>query len=174
MIITNLYEYLPTRYEATESEWQVRRDVWNFKDGSCSTRVLNALKNKIQEITGYNPSEWVVVFAPASTSCKTRVRYQDVAARLNRELSVVVSYEGLYNVADRDAAHLGGVRGDVSGVAVNSSVVRGKKVLIIDDVTTTGRSMQNLGSKICNCGAREVRGLVIAKTVNPDWQSCCA
>jgi len=174
MIISNLYEYLPTRYEATESQKQVRRDVYNFKDGYCPTRVYNDLKSQIQSIVGYNSSEWVVVFAPASTESKTRTRYQDVANRMNRELSVNVCFDGLYNLSDREAAHLGGVRGDVSNVGVDSSKVRGKKVLIIDDVTTSGRSMQNLGTKVLRSGAYSVRGLVVAKTINPDWNSWCA
>ena len=34
-------EYLPTRYEASQSEWNNRRAVWNFKDGNCSSVIID-------------------------------------------------------------------------------------------------------------------------------------
>lgn len=75
-------EYLPTRYEASQSEWNNRRAVWNFKDGNCSSVIIDSLVNYVNHIVCGNKSDYVICFIPASTSHKTSVRYSYVARSL--------------------------------------------------------------------------------------------
>ena len=44
-----IYNYLPTRYEATEADWSARRAIWNFKDGHMSESLYQAILSKIGE-----------------------------------------------------------------------------------------------------------------------------
>ena len=32
----NFFDYLPTKYQASARDWQVRKFVWAFKDGKCA------------------------------------------------------------------------------------------------------------------------------------------
>ncbi|WP_408055567.1 ComF family protein [Streptomyces radicis] len=49
--------------------------------------------------------------------------------------------------------------------------VRGKKILLVDDVFTTGLQMHAVSKLLLSHGAREVHGLVLARVV---WCcSCC-
>ena len=46
-----LMEYLPTRYTATPQQQADRNEVYRFKDGNCSSRVLDGLVSEIHRIT---------------------------------------------------------------------------------------------------------------------------
>ena len=50
----------------------------------------------------------------------------------------------------------------------------GKKVILIDDVITRGRTFTQTASKILANGASCVIGMFVAKTVNPDWNNMVA
>ena len=168
--ISILFEYLPVRYNASYSEQQDRKEVYRFKDGDYSRRVLNGLESEIRSIVGYNPSSWVVAFIPASTSSRTRCKYQTLAKELARDLNVVVSLDAIYNVYDRESTmSTGKVSDPTAPFGFRSSEFDGKKVILIDDVITTGRSFNRCAEKLVANGARTVHGLFVAKTVNPDW-----
>ena len=57
-------EYLPTRYEANEREWDNRHAVWNFKDGNCRSSILYNFYEIINSIVKRSKS--VTMFAPAN------------------------------------------------------------------------------------------------------------
>jgi competence protein ComFC len=52
--------------------------------------------------------------------------------------------------------------------AANPSLVKGKAVLILDDVMTTGATLLNCSSALLKAGAKEVYGLTLAKAVLED------
>jgi predicted amidophosphoribosyltransferase len=51
---------------------------------------------------------------------------------------------------------------------------RGKKVILVDDVITRGRTFVQTADKLIANGASSVEGMFVAKTVNPDWNSMVA
>lgn len=42
------FDYLPTKYEATPREWDIRKLVWDFKDGKRSLQVAEMVARKIR------------------------------------------------------------------------------------------------------------------------------
>ena len=168
-------EYLPTRYEASKSEWNNRHAVWNFKDGDCSQAVLNNLAEVIRKECSMNPSGCVICFIPASTSWKTINRYSSVARRLNAKTGVSASLSAISRRSDSEAGHLcGKTSNPTEDFIFDNSVFRGKKVILIDDVITRGRTFVQTANKLMQNGASSVVGLFVAKTVNPDWNSSAA
>ena len=42
-------------------------------------------------------------------------------------------------------------------------IIKGKKILLIDDVMTTGTTLENSAKILKNFGAKEIRALVLAR-----------
>jgi len=163
-------EYLPTRYEASQSEWNNRRAVWNFKEGNCSSEIIDSLANYVKKIVCGSKSDYVICFIPASTSYKTNNRYGNVARRLTAITGVQATLSAISKESDSESGYIAGKScNPTADFVFSSSYFRGKKVILIDDVITRGRTFTDTALKLLNNGADSVVGLFVAKTVNPDW-----
>ena len=168
-------EYLPTRYEASQSEWNNRRAVWNFKDGDCSSAIIDSLVNYINHIVCGYKSDYVICFIPASTSQKTSNRYGYVARRLSERTGIQATLSAITKNSDSESGHISGKScNPTADFSFNSSYFNGKKVILIDDVITRGRTFVDTATKLTINGASSVVGLFVAKTVNPDRNSLAA
>jgi len=168
-------EYLPTRYEASQSEWNNRRAVWNFKDGDCSSAILDSLVNYVNRIVCGSKSDYVICFIPASTSYKTSNRFGYVSRRLAERTGVQATLSAITKSSDSEAGHIAGKSSNpTSDFVFDPYYFRGKKVILIDDVITRGRTFSDTAIKMINKGASSVVGLFVAKTVNPDWNHMAA
>ena len=167
-----LMEYLPTRYTATPQQQADRNEVYRFKDGNCSSRVLDGLVSEINRITGTNKERYLICFIPASTAAKTRTRFQELAANLRNRTGCEASLTGIHNAYDRESAIVTGKTSNpTASFCVNPEEVSGKKIILIDDVITRGRSFNGCAAKLMAAGATSVEGLFVAKTINPDYIS---
>ena len=162
-------EYLPTRYAASESEWNNRYEVWNFKNGSCSSAIINKMAGVINSIICGCKSDYVICFIPASTSLKTSLRYTNVARILTEMTGVSAFLAAIKKVSDSSAGHISGKsRNPTADFVFDTGCFMGKKVILIDDVITRGRTFRDTAHKLEINGAVSVTGLFVAKTVNPD------
>ena len=168
-------EYLPTRYEASQREWDNRRSVWNFKDGQCSSSILDNFVGIINNIAHGNKTDYVICFIPASTRTKTTNRFDSVARRLAERTGIQATLLAISKNADSEAGHIAGKSQNPTGdFSFNSNLFRGKKVILVDDVITRGRTFVQTANKLMAHGALSVEGLFVAKTVNPDLNSAVA
>lgn len=168
-------EYLPTRYEANSREWNNRRAVWNFKDGICSTSIMKDMVEIVNDIVNGRVNEYVICFIPASTKSKTINRFATVARRLTERTGVKATLSGIYKTSDSEAGHIAGKSSNpTADFCFESSVFRGKKVILVDDVITRGRTFVQTANKLMSNGASSVEGLFVAKTINPDWSTMVA
>ena len=167
--------YLPTRYEANESEWNNRHAVWNFKDGVCSPSIMSFFVEAIDQIVGRDKSNYVICFIPASTSLKTRVRFASLASRLTERTGIKATLAAISRLNDSEASHISGKScNPTADFCFDTSYFRGKHVILIDDVITRGRTFVQTANKMIANGASSVEGLFVAKTVNPDWRRMSA
>lgn len=163
-------EYLPVRYNGTSEQIANRKALWNFKDGCASQSIINDLANDVRAIVGGNASDYVICFVPASTGWKTQRRYADVARRLQQMTGVTATLSAITKPQDGEAGHISGKVADpAAGFTFASEYFRGKNVILVDDVVTRGRTLLCTGDRLISRGASSVTGLVVAKTVNPDW-----
>lgn len=168
-------EYLPTRYEAGEREWNNRHAVWNFKDGICSNNILDDMVSIVNEVVKGSKSEYVICFIPASTSSKTTTRYASVARRLMERTGVRTTLSAIKKASDSESGHVAGKSSNpTADFYFDPSFFRGKKVILVDDVITRGRTFVHTADKMMANGALSVVGMFVAKTVNPDWNSMVA
>lgn len=81
-----------------------------------------------------------------------------------------VAINAIYNEHDHEAGHLTGKTGNpIEGFGFNASDITGKKIIVIDDIITRGRTFQMVAEKLETMGAASVTGLFLAKTFNPDY-----
>ncbi len=152
-------------YRATTSEISNRQAVWNFKEGICSSEILNAFANRIKSMATGNS---VVCFVPASTSAKTVARYGELSRRLQAMTGVQCSYTAIRKTVDGESGHIAGKSDNPAAeFSFDPSFFRGKKVILIDDVVTRGNTLVGTAERLLSLGASDVFGLVVAKTVNP-------
>ena len=164
-----LKEYLPVRYQANAQQLADRQTCYNFKDGYLNDEVKSGFLNKIQEITNGEKTGWAICFIPASTKSKTQARYKKLAEAI-QAAGYKVAINAIYNEHDHEAGHLTGKTGNpIEGFGFNASDITGKKIIVIDDIITRGKTFQMVAEKLMAMGATTVTGLFLAKTINPDY-----
>lgn len=164
-----LKDYLPVRYQANAQQLADRQTCYNFKDGNINDEVKSGFLNKIQEITNGEKTGWAICFIPASTKSKTQIRYKKLAEAIQAP-GYKVAIDAIYNEHDHEAGHLTGKTGNpIEGFGFNTSGIAGKKIIVIDDIITRGKTFQMVAEKLMAMGATTVTGLFLAKTINPDY-----
>ena len=166
----NILEYIPVRYQGlSSSQIQDRKEVFNFKDGNISASLKQSILSKVRSIISSNPSSWAICFIPASTKAKTYNRFSSLALFLSREAGCEVFIDAISSSVDKAAGHISGKSDNPTADFVfNSDYIRGKKILLIDDVITRGRTFDDTAYKLERYGATEVTGLFVAKTIHPN------
>ena len=174
--IKYLIDYYPTtvEFEADDEEWDNRWLVWHFKNDPEKTtekahrnsldkvipQFVKLLTNTFgREALGY----LTFVCIPASTQEKNELRYKTFSAELCQETGIENGYEFTHVSRDRTAQHEGGERKDVN-YSFDDSFFRGKRVILFDDIITTGDSMRMAKAMLEKTGATVICGLAIGKT----------
>lgn len=156
-------------YCASEEDWMNRHEVWHFKDGNCSTRILRGLADGLNKLRKNNS---VVCFIPASTWTKTVSRYGEVAQDLQNMTGIPCSYTAIKKENDCESGYLSGKKADpAEDFIFDTNFFSGKSVILIDDVVTRGRTIENTARRLLSRGAQEVVALTVAKTINPAFQN---
>lgn len=174
MNIYYLLDYVPVSaqnygYIPTEEDWIDRHEVWHFKDGNCSPRILRGLAEAIRQLSS---GDCVVCFVPASTKAKTESRYADVASRLQSMTGISCSFTAISKNNDGASGYISGKQADpASDFSFDMSFFHDKKVILIDDVVTRGNTLKGTASRLLANGAREVVALTVARTFNPYFQN---
>lgn len=173
---TYIKEYLPVRYSATLEQKSDRQIVYDFKDGYCGPTIKKALVDRIKEIRRcVNGSNWRICFIPASTRERTSVRYRMLADFFQRETGIPCCISTIETINDEVSGHLGGKKANpAENFRIKSNEVSNMNIILIDDVITRGNTFVRTADKLVANGAKQVVGLFLAKTINPDWVSCSA
>ena len=80
---------------------------------------------------------------------------------------------GTNNKYDKDAGYLTGKTGNpIESFGFDETGIVNKNVLLIDDVITRGTTFNLTADKLKSLGAKNVTGLFLAHTINPDYSSC--
>lgn len=165
----NITEYLPKRYQATTKQEEDREMCYDFKDGILTEKVKNAFLKEIKEIA--QDENWVVCFIPASTTKATKLRFRKLANAI-REAGYQVEEDAIFNEYDKAPEHVSGKSSDpIASFGFNGNLVKGKKVILIDDIITRGITFTMTADKLFSAGATCVVGLFLAQTINPDYRN---
>lgn len=161
------FDYYPkNRFPSVTAQQEAdRRAVWNFKDGSYSYG-LNRLADFLDgNFTKEEMKNVVVCVIPASTQYKNDIRYKTMCTKIAEKFPVINGYNYITINADRSDSRTQKSSDTVWNLSFSSSV-RGKTVVLFDDITTRGTSFIQVANKLKDVGASNVHGFFLGKTLS--------
>lgn len=159
--------YYPSRYKALLDEEQRAfcRSIYQFKEGDIhGIEFFKACMAALQ--TDGKP--YHIMFMPCSTDIKYFRRFKRLDWYISTHRSELTS--GLYDVdvfEPRESLHE--AKGNEKRILERNyritGNIKGKEIVIIDDVLTTGQSVADYKEEIERCGGKVVAAIFFGKTV---------
>ena len=164
-----LYSYIPQRFQkrATFEEQDTSRMIIGFKDGrNIYTRW--AARQFSMVLALMDLTDTVVVCIPASTKYAHIRRWKRFSQLLCKQTGAIDGFSHIEVVGNRKRAHITGEYELATNikhlVRIDADYFRGKNVLVIDDIYTTGRSSDAFIGAIEATGAHVRMAMFLAKT----------
>lgn len=171
----NFYKYLPKRFFTVNPQYTATRKlVYAFKDGEkWATRyVADIVANLLLEWYGDKTIDIVLVCAPCANQKKYNYRFMNFAADVTRRTriqngSAHVNIFGCRESKHRNALH---IVSESFGYTVNldADFFKGKRVIVFDDLITSGATAEEFKEQLEVVGATVLGGLFLARTVHSD------
>lgn len=164
-----LHDYYPTKIEKTdEHQKRVSNLIFRFKEGGhCGELVARILALCLKH-AGFNGTkeDTVLIPIPASTRERQRKRFPVVCHYLSEWLGITDGFKAIWIAEDREQMKGRGKGKDTLGnLQFTRRYIKGRHVLLLDDVFTTGESFRQLQRKMKQLGALSVIGVFLGKTV---------
>ena len=167
----NFYEYLPQRYAATsEQVIKVRNLIYNFKSGrkEAANFAADLIVRLLWNWYGHKCNEYTIVCVPASSNAEYRHRFSFshvVTCRCQQENAMQhVTILGKRDALHRTANHVVQDNGTYR-IELDKEFFAGRKVIIFDDLVTTGTTAEHFAALLQEAGAEVKGALFIAKSV---------
>lgn len=168
----HFYDYLPQRYADTNPGiGQVRNFIYKFKDGDkmAAKYAAKLVATLLWRWYSYKCSDYVIVCTPCSSMSEYRKRFSYFSAVVADRCMQDNAMSHVHIYGKRDALHRssGHVVRDADGycVTLDEDFFRGRKVIIFDDLITTGVTADNFAEQLKAVGADVRGGLFLAQTV---------
>lgn len=159
----HFFRYVSSKNIRTSEDDFARQLVLSFKQGTLEdvewVAQIVALYLRSCKLCG---KRYTFVCVPASSEESNEKRYSHFVSEVCRLTRMNNGY-GLVNVCStRKPVHKGGQR-DVKNYTIDESVA-GRKVVLFDDVYTTGKTWTTFATSLESLGADVVQGLFLAET----------
>lgn len=161
-----LFDYLPysSGRQSDMKEKVVRNTVLDFKKGLipgvCADLLAAAVAD--EQMLDLRP-ETVLLTIPAATAEKHEKRFRVFSRLLSENLGIINGFPILEIIADRET----GTTTLRECIRLNDpdSSLKGKDVVLVDDVFTSGNSFSGVSNILFEAGVKSVTGLFLAKTI---------
>lgn len=159
-------KYYPTRYKVSEEFQQYRNLIYEFKEGLCSGHLYRDIAKNFDLNNLSSPTnDWWLCIVPASTAARTQERFKFFCVAFCLLKPIRNGYSLITNSCDREEVHLADNRQQINLLDyVDFKDVKGKNILLFDDVYTSGRSFVLFAKKLKSLGANQVIGLFLGKS----------
>ena len=169
MVKFALYDYIPERYlkRASFEDIDRHRRILDFKDGK-NYAVKWAAREIGNALSSMEMSRTVLVCIPASCKRTNDRRYKKFSSMVCERLGCENGFDYVQVVGKRRKAHIDHVHDlETTGlIEVDETHFRGKDVVLIDDIVTSGKSANAFRDKMSEAGAHVRMALFLAKTKN--------
>lgn len=167
---TYLFYYVSNQYLSlvTDFSRHLRQRMFEFKDGRNQSDFIDSI---IKTLEHHHPnfSGCTLACIPASTTDANQRRYEFFSDSLSSKLGMTNSYSHIRIVREKDPKHCGGTVPAV--YSYDKSFFKGRKIVIFDDIVTTGTSMITFARDLESLGADIVATISLAKTYNPAFST---
>lgn len=171
----SLFDYIPvnTQFHVSDSDWKVRRLIWNFKndhDAILDKANEDAVNEIISRLRNIIKDEWIedgleLVCIPASTEMLSQRRFSKF---LQKFYYIDLCGDFEYNfhihvIKEASPKHLGGTGYPL--LSFDQGYFDNKIVILFDDIVTTGNSLLRMKHMLEDLGAYVAGAITIGRTV---------
>lgn len=160
--------YYPSRYNALlgDEQWAFCHSLYQFKEGEIhGIEFFKACMTALQA----DGKPYHIMFMPCSDEFKYARRFKRLDWYIGKHRPELTS--GLYDVdvfEERESLHK--AKGGENRILKRNyrivGDIKGKEIIIIDDVMTTGQSVADYKEEIERCGGKVVAAIFYGKTVS--------
>lgn len=172
------WNYYPKRFDGNYFDGKIfipsmesrsaRELIYDFKDGrtpaskKVSQLVIDRLKASFSELI---LRELTLVCIPASTIDDTFFRYKNFSEKICESLGMKNAYSHIRITKEKTPAHLdSNHRSQPAEYDFDKAFFKNSKIVLFDDVVTTGRSMKEFTDLLENLGAKVICAISIGRT----------
>ncbi|ABR30236.1 ATP-dependent DNA helicase, RecQ family [Thermosipho melanesiensis BI429] len=153
------------RDEDIEFEDRVFRNiVYEFKKGNkeISEKMASVFVKLLKNVNVKKP---VICAIPASNFVDTEKRFKYFTKTLSKKLNFENGFSYIQNKKNRRNKHFEKFQGNIiEYISINKKKIKGKTILLFDDIITTGNSFITIANKLVEFGAENVIGVFLGKT----------
>lgn len=169
MMKAAIFEYIPKRFlkRATFEQKDTNRMILEFKDGR-NVYSRWAARHFAQALAMTDLHDVVIVCIPASTQCAHVRRWKRFTQELCKRTGAINGFDYVQVRGSRKRAHITGDYELATNIKhyvhIDAEYFNNKKVLVIDDIYTTGQSSRSFIAAMEAAGADVVLAMFLAKT----------
>lgn len=109
---------------------------------------------------------WAVCYIPASSAEKTRQRFARLDSHVRMRTGIRGGLDWIRVTRDRSPTREGSKQDDTTwNLFFDAEKIRGRRIVLVDDITTRGMSFVQCARKLMDYGAVEVVGFFFGKSV---------
>lgn len=166
----HFFDYLPKRYKGSVQDEKVRNFIYDFKFGKAKAArwAAVAVANFFFRSYGSQCEDYTFVCVPSRDRRTYRRRFAYFANEVEELCGIKNAMEHVIIIGQREALHNTEshfVCESGYDVIIDSDYFKGRKVVIFDDLYTSGESARRFADELTAAGARVVGGLFLAKTI---------
>lgn len=169
MMKAAIFEYIPKRFlkRATFEQKDTNRMILGFKDGR-NVYSRWAARHFAHALGMTDLHDVVIVCIPASTQCAHVRRWKRFTQELCKRTGAINGFDYVQVRGSRKRAHITGDYELATNIKhyvhIDAEYFNNKKVLVIDDIYTTGQSSRSFIAAMEAAGADVVLAMFLAKT----------
>lgn len=163
-----IHDYFPSHCGRVHIDRErARHSVYAFKDGEKPYLWAKIFSLCIEQLPVFQEirENAVLIPIPASTRERNVQRYARFCRILSNILKIEDGFRAIWIAQSRE--QLKGTIGTdkLENIEFNAKYIKGKDVILCDDVTTTGQSLIQMKRKMLELGAKSVMGVFMARTI---------
>ena len=171
-----LYSYLPQRFlkRASFEQTDLDRRILDFKSGR-GYAIRWAAREMARSLAMMDLHDTIIVCIPASCKRTNDMRFKHFSEELSKRLGAVNGFGHIVVTGHRQKAHISHVHELADGANecyhIDEDFFRGKQVLVVDDITTTGKTANAFIERMESVGAHVSMAMFLAKTKSYKYKS---